>query len=120
MEVVLEAIIILHRPVTIVEETPISIPVIAIFVRNGVLKIVVEVAAIEATIIMKIMEETEIFANLMMIEARAEIHIAKTSLAISIIEVRAEVRIARINLVISTIFVEEEVADEEVVEVIEE
>ena len=121
MEAVLEATILRRRPVTIVEETSISILAIAIFVRNTVLKIVVEVAALEAsTIIMKIAEETEIFANLMMIETLAEVRTVKTSLVISIIEARAEVRTVRSNLVILTIFVEAEVADEEVVEAIEE
>ena len=120
VEAVLEATILRRRPVTIVEETSISILVIAIFVRNEVLKIVVEVAALEASmIIMKIAEETEIFANLMMIETQAEVRTVKTSLVISIIEARAEVHTVRSNLVILTIFAEEEVADVEVVEAIE-
>ena len=121
VEAVLEATILRHRPVTIVEETPILILVIAIFVRNTVLKIVVEVAALGASmIIMKIVEEIEIFANLMMIETQAEVRTVKTSLVISIIEARVGVRSVRSNLVILTIFVEAEVADEEVVEAIEE
>ena len=121
VEAVLEATILRRRPVTIVEETSISILAIAIFVRNTVLKIVVEVAALEAsTIIMKIAEETEIFANLMMIETLAGVRTVKTSLVISIIEARVGVHTVRSNLVILTIFVEAEVADEEVVEAIEE
>ena len=121
VEAVLEATILRRRPVTIVEETSISILVIAIFVQNEVLRIVVEVAALEAnTIIMKIAEETEIFANLMMIETLAGVRTVKTSLVISIIEARVEVHTVRSNLVILTIFVEQEVADVEVVEAIEE
>ena len=121
VEAVLEATILRRRPVTIVEETSISILVIAIFVRNTVLKIVVEVAALGASmIIMKIAEEIEIFANLMMIETRAEVRTVKTSLVISIIEARVGVHTVRSNLVILTIFVEAEVADEEFVEAIEE
>ena len=120
VEAVLEATILRRRPVTIVEETSISILVIAIFVQNEVLRIVVEVAALEAnTIIMKIAEETEIFANLMMIETLAGVRTVKTSLVISIIEARVEVHTVRSNLVILTIFVEQEVADVEVVEAIE-
>ena len=121
VEAVLEATILRRRPVTIVEETSISILAIAIFVRNTVLKIVVEVAALGASmIIMKIAEETEIFANLMMIETLAGVRTVKTSLVISIIEARVGVHTVRSNLVILTIFVEAEVADEEVVEAIEE
>ena len=121
VEAVLEATILRHRPVTIVQEISISILAIAIFVRNTVLKVVVEVAALGASmIIMKIAEETEIFANLMMIETLAGVRTVKTSLVISIIEAQAEVRSVRSNLVILTIFVEAEVADGEVVEVIEE
>ena len=120
VEAVLEATILRRRPVTIVEETSISILVIAIFVQNEVLRIVVEVAALEASmIIMKIAEETEIFANLMMIETLAGVRTVKTSLVISIIEARVEVHTVRSNLVILTIFAEEEVADVEVVEAIE-
>ena len=138
VEAVLEAIILRHPVMIVTEETLISILVIAIFVRNVLLKIVVEVAALEATIIMKILEETGIFANLMMIESRGEVHTVMTSLVISIIEPRTEVHTAMTSLVISiielraeghtvrnslvilTIFVEEEVAGEEVVEATEE
>ena len=101
-EAVLEAIHHLH-PAMIECET-ISILEIAIFVRNEVRKIVVDKAALEAImIIMKIVEETEIFANLMMTVVRVEIHTVKIT-----------------NLVILTIFMGVEAVDEEIVEAIVE